>query len=52
MRIRKLFNTLNGTFDEIQKELKYEIYYQYITHQVMLAREKARHEFSVIDTGM
>eukprot|EP01034_Spumella_vulgaris_P027251 gene27251-33943_t len=50
MRTRKLFNTVNGNFDEIQKELKYEIYYQYITHQVTLARNKARHEFSVIDT--
>lgn len=50
MRTRKMFNTMNGTFDEIQRELKYEIYYQYIAHQVTLARDKARHEFSVIDT--
>lgn len=51
IRSRRLFLKFNGHFDEIQRELKYEIYRQYVDHHVQLARDKARREFSVIETG-
>jgi len=41
----------NGRFDEVQKELKHEIAHQYIAHHVTMAKEKARNEFSVIESG-
>ena len=51
LRVRKVALQLNGSFDEVQKELKYEIFRQYVDHHVQLAREKARREFSVIEQG-
>jgi hypothetical protein len=49
IRIRKLGMKIIGSFDEAQKELKYEIAKQYVDHQVSLAREKARKEFTVVE---
>jgi hypothetical protein len=51
VRVHKFYLKLNGHFDEIQKELKYEIYKQYMDHHVLVAKEKARREFSVIESG-
>ena len=42
----------NGRFDEVQRELKYEIANQYIAHHISLAKEKARKEFVVIESGI
>jgi Leucine-rich repeat (LRR) protein len=49
IRVRRLLLKFNGNFDEIQRELKYEIARQYVEHQVSIAREKARKEFNVIE---
>ena len=49
LRIRKFYRTFNGSFDEMQKELEHELYYQYINHHVALAKRKAEAEFSAID---
>jgi len=35
----------------VQRELKYEIYRQYVDHHVAEAKEKAKHEFAVIESG-
>lgn len=51
IRVRRMYLKTNGQFDEIQRELKYEIYRQYVDHHVQLAREKAHREFSVIESG-
>ena len=51
IRSKRLFMKFNGHFDEIQRELKYEIYRQYVDHHVQIARDKAKREFSVIETG-
>ncbi len=51
IRVRKLLFKIIGTFDEVQRELKYEISRQYVEHQVNIAREKARKEFRVIEDG-
>ncbi|KAJ1439312.1 hypothetical protein B484DRAFT_415932 [Ochromonadaceae sp. CCMP2298] len=50
IRARKLYMTANGHFNEIQKELKYEIYRQYVDHHMQIAKDKARREFRVIET--
>lgn len=50
IRARKLYLKTNGHFDEVQRELKYEIYRQYVDHHVQQAREKARREFAVIES--
>eukprot|EP01038_Epipyxis_sp_PR26KG_P009415 gene9415-12681_t len=50
IRIKKLLKQLDGNFDEIQKEMKYELYYQYISHHVAAATDKAKREFGVVDT--
>ena len=34
-----------------RKELQYELYRQYISYNVALARDKAKHEYRVIDSG-
>lgn len=52
IRARKLYQKTNGHFDEVQRELKYEIYRQYLDHHVQVAKDKARREFDVIETGM
>lgn len=49
IRVRRLLLKLNGNFDEVQREFKYEIYRQYVEHAITTAREKARKEFSAID---
>jgi hypothetical protein len=49
LRIRKIFQTLGGTFEEIQKECKHELFRQYLTSMVESARQKARQEYDVID---
>jgi hypothetical protein len=49
IRVRKVFLKIIGNFDEVQKELKYEIKRQYIEHQIAIARDKARKEFQVIE---
>ena len=51
IRTRKLFSKMNGTFDEIQKEMKFEIYHQYIQHQIDIARQKVLKDFAAIETG-
>jgi hypothetical protein len=51
IRARRLYMKTNGHFDEIQRELKYEIYRQYLDHHVQLAKDKARREFDVIESG-
>jgi hypothetical protein len=51
IRVRKILLKFNGEFDEVQRELKYEIYRQYIDHAVTMARDKARKEFNAIDQG-
>jgi hypothetical protein len=51
IRARRLYMKTNGHFDEIQRELKYEIYRQYLDHHVQLAKDKARREFNVIESG-
>lgn len=51
IRTRKLYLKFNGHFDEVQRELKYEIYRQYVDHHVAEAKEKAKHEFAVIESG-
>lgn len=51
LRTEKIWRKFNGSFDEIQKEMKYEIYHQYINYHVTVAREKAQKEFHVIDQG-
>lgn len=51
IRAKKLYLKSNGHFDEVQKELKYEIYRQYLDHHVQVAKDKARHEFAVIESG-
>ena len=51
IRAKKLYLKSNGHFDEVQKELKYEIYRQYLDHHVQLAKDKARHEFTVVESG-
>jgi hypothetical protein len=52
IRTKKIFATMDGTFDEIQKEMKFEIYHQYVQHQVAVARQKALNDFAVIETGL
>lgn len=51
IRTRKAFSKLNGTFDEIQKEMKFEIYHQYIQYQVDIAKQKTIKDFKAIETG-
>ena len=51
IRIRKLFSKMNGNFDEIQKEMKFEIYHQYIQHQIDITRQKILSDFAAIETG-
>lgn len=50
VRTRRLFLQSNGHFDEVQRELKYEIYRQYLDHHVQQARSKAELEFGVIES--
>jgi hypothetical protein len=51
IRTRKFYMKFNGHFDEVQRELKYEIYRQYVDHHVSEAKNKAKNEFSVIESG-
>ena len=51
IRTKKIFAKMYGTFDEIQKEMKFEIFHQYVQHQVSIAKQKAIDEFAVIETG-
>ena len=51
IRARKVYLKFNGHFDEVQRELKYEIFRQYVDHHVQLAKDKARREFNVIEQG-
>jgi hypothetical protein len=51
LKLYKIYNQFIGSFDELQRELKVELSRQYVEHQVVLAREKARREFGVIEKG-
>ncbi|RYH29722.1 hypothetical protein EON65_07480 [archaeon] len=51
LRYQKYINKLSGGFDELQKQIRAELYRQYIEHQVFIAKEKVRREFSVIEKG-
>ena len=51
IRVRRTMLKFNGNFDEVQRELRYEIYRQYVDHAVTIARDKARKEFNAIDQG-
>ena len=48
-RVRKFFQTLDGSFDEIQRQMKWEIYHQHIRHFTDLAHQTAQSEFDAID---
>lgn len=50
IRFKKLYNKMNGSFEEMQKEIRYEFHYQYVSHHVTEAKVKAEREFSVIDS--
>ena len=50
LRIKKMYSKANGTFDEIQREYRHELYHQYINDNVMAARRQAEKEFQTIDT--
>lgn len=52
IRVRRFFQKMQGNFDELMRELKYELQRQYIAHEVQQAREKTRNEFTVIETGI
>lgn len=49
IRVRKWFMTVGGTFDEVQKECKHELFRQYLQSSIDMARQKAQKEFSLID---
>lgn len=49
IRTAKVLRRLNGDFNEVMRELKYEIRRQYLSHAMQKARDAARHEFSVIE---
>lgn len=49
IRIRQFYRTANGKFDDLQKELEHELYYQYVSHHVAIARRKAESEFASMD---
>ena len=49
IRVRKFYMKIGGNFDEIQKEARHELYRQYLESNVNQARERAKHEFEVID---
>ena len=51
MRVHRVLSQFNGRIGEVQKELQYELYRQYISYNVALARDKAKHEYRVIDSG-
>jgi hypothetical protein len=50
LRIKKIYSKANGTFDEIQREFRHELYHQYINDNVLAARRQAEKEFQTIDT--
>lgn len=49
IRTAKVLRRLNGDFNEVVRELKYEIRRQYLSHAMQEARNAARHEFAVIE---
>jgi len=49
IRVRQFYRTANGKFDDLQKELEHELYYQYVSHHVAIARRKAESEFASMD---
>ncbi len=49
LRIRKWNKQANGNFNEIQQEMKHDLYAQYINSNVSAARDKAVNEFECIE---
>lgn len=49
IRAGKVLRRLNGDFNEVCRELTYEIKRQYVTHAMQQARKMVQHEFSVIE---
>ena len=49
IRLSKFFSLYAGDFNELQKEMKHELAYQYVVYNVNEARRKAEKEFSAIE---
>ena len=45
IRFSRLFNIYAGDFNELQKEMKYELYYQYVQNEIAMAKRKAEKEY-------
>lgn len=50
IRLRKIYHKAVGTFDEMQREVKHELYHQYVNFHVTEARQAAEREFDVIES--
>lgn len=49
IRFSKLFHIYAGDFNELQKEMKYELYYQYIQNEITTAKRKAEKEYDAFE---
>lgn len=49
IRTKKLFFKVSGRLDDIQKDVYNELYHQYISYNIQLAKSKTEETFKVID---
>lgn len=49
IKINKFYQQFNGNFNEIQKELRYELYRQYIEHSINITKDLVKKEFNSIE---